>query len=55
MTERIYPEIRTEADGTTYCTEHGGLRVKITRGPETGRRMAECQECGAYLVIGEVA
>lgn len=46
-----YPEIRTDADGVTYCSEHGALGVMITMGPWTGRRMAECARCGAYLVL----
>ncbi len=46
-----YPEIRTDDDGVTYCSEHGGLGVRITLGQWTGRRMAECTRCGAYLVL----
>lgn len=49
-----YPEIRTDDDGVTYCSEHGGLGVRITLGQWTGRRMAECDRCGAYRVLDDL-
>lgn len=48
------PSITEDEHGNLSCSEHGDTLIPTT-GKWTGRPMAECTVCGAYLVTGEAS
>lgn len=53
MATTHFPQVTRGSDGKLSCSQHGET-VVATVGPHTGRPMAECSECGAYMVTAEL-